>query len=214
MSNPPTPAHPALEDVLLRAYPGNRGAHPRQILYSALACFDESGLEPTTIDMIRERSGSSVGSIYHHFKSKEGIAAALFFAALDDQNALIAARLQAAHDIRASIEAMITSYMDWVTERPELARFLFQARSYVAKSPFAAELAERNKQRYLPIDKMLTQAAAAGALLALPRETYPSLLIGQAENYCRAWLSGRVKTAPKKLAPIFAAAAWRSIAAG
>jgi AcrR family transcriptional regulator len=36
----------------------------------------------TSIEMIRDKSESSVGAIYHHFKNKEGISCT-FFAALD-----------------------------------------------------------------------------------------------------------------------------------
>jgi len=50
-----------------------------QILLDALDCFLEQGIETTSIEMIRAKSESSVGAIYHHFKNKEGIVAALFF---------------------------------------------------------------------------------------------------------------------------------------
>ena len=46
------------------------------ILEAALAAFLQKGVLATTIDDVRERSGASVGSIYHHYGSKEGIAAA------------------------------------------------------------------------------------------------------------------------------------------
>ena len=51
---------------------------PQAILAAALDCFNQYGIEGTTIDMIRQQSNASVGSIYHHFGSKEDIAAALF----------------------------------------------------------------------------------------------------------------------------------------
>ena len=49
----------------------------RTILAAALACFAEHGYEATTLGQIRERSGASVGSIYHLFASKEEIAGAV-----------------------------------------------------------------------------------------------------------------------------------------
>lgn len=44
------------------------------ILKAALGCFIGQGVEATTIDDIRRASGSSIGSLYHHFGNKEGIA--------------------------------------------------------------------------------------------------------------------------------------------
>ncbi|MFY1373430.1 TetR/AcrR family transcriptional regulator, partial [Acinetobacter baumannii] len=76
------------QNLLERLYPGRRAALKRQILLDALDCFLEQGIETTSIEMIRAKSESSVGAIYHHFKNKEGIVAALFFSALDDQTAL------------------------------------------------------------------------------------------------------------------------------
>ncbi len=47
-----------------------------QILAAALGAFAEKGFAAATIEDVRERSGASTGSIYHHFGDKEGLAAA------------------------------------------------------------------------------------------------------------------------------------------
>ena len=57
----------------------------RDILQAALELFVRSGVGATTVDDIRERSGASVGSLYHHFPGgKEAIAAALYLDTLAD----------------------------------------------------------------------------------------------------------------------------------
>ena len=200
------------ESVFERAIPGLRKANKRHILDCALACFDELGLEATTIDVIRQRSQSSIGTIYHHFGNMEGLVAAIFLAALDDLQAHIGPAMEAAPDLRGAIEAMVRSYLAWVTEQPTLARFMFQARSLVASGEHKSELETRNKQRYGALIKRLAEAMENGVIRPLPKETYASLLIGQSENYCRAWLSGRVKGAPAEQAEVFAQAAWRAVA--
>jgi AcrR family transcriptional regulator len=192
--------------------PGARKAHKREILSCALACFNEMGIEATTIEAIRAKASSSVGSIYHHFGNKEGLVAALCFAALDDQLQLIKRHIESVTTPREAIAVLIKSYMAWVAEKPELARFLSQARNAVANGPFAKDLAARNKQRYGDLHKWLAKGIQDGDILELPKETYASLLIGPAENFCRAWLSGRVKQSPVACAEVFADAAWRSIA--
>jgi AcrR family transcriptional regulator len=198
-------------DLFERLEPGPRKAHKRLILNCALACFNELGIQATTIETIRERSNSSIGSIYHHFGNKDGLIAALFFAALDDQLALATTRIQNAASAKEAIEALVQTYLEWVTQQPGLARFLSQARAAIANGPFGGELVERNKRRYGEILKWLEKGVKDGSVRPLPRETYASLIIGQSDNYCRAWLSGRVKTKPSDFVKVFAEAAWRSV---
>ena len=209
LSSPGLPA----ADLFDRVEPGARKQSKRQILRSALACFDEFGVDATPIDTIREHAGSSIGSIYHHFGNKDGLIAALYLAALDDQLALMLPAMTEAKTPKQAIAALVQAYLAWVTEQPELARFLFQVRHSVATGPRRDELTERNQRRYQALLGWLKQGVKDGTIRALPTETYASLLIGQAENYCKAWLSGRVKGRPLDHAETFTEAAWRSVGA-
>ncbi|MFT3857995.1 MAG: TetR/AcrR family transcriptional regulator [Aquabacterium sp.] len=199
--------------VLERAYPGARAQLKRRILKGALACFNEHGIEATTIELILARCEASVGNLYHHFGSKEGLVAALFFCALDDQAALLDAELARAKTPREGVAALVHSYVDWVTAQPELARFLFQARSAVSKGPHASELQQRNRERGRHVTAWFAAENRVGALKDLPRELLLSLIVGAPENYSRAWLAGRVKTAPAQYRDVLADAVWASVAA-
>lgn len=198
--------------VLERAYPGARAQLKRRILLGALACFNEHGIEPTTIEMLKERCNTSVGNLYHHFGSKEGLVAALFFSAMEDQGMLVDEGLAQATAARDGVAALVFSYVDWVTAQPELARYLFQARSAVAKGPHGRDLQQRNRVRNKAVLAWFAQPAVLGALREWPPELFPSLIIGQAENYCRAWLAGRVKASPAQYREMLAEAAWCSVA--
>ncbi|MFZ5528988.1 MAG: TetR/AcrR family transcriptional regulator [Pseudomonadota bacterium] len=198
--------------VLERAYPGARAQLKRRILGGALACFNEHGIEPTTIEMLKERCDASVGNLYHHFGSKEGLVAALFFAAMDDQAALREQGLSKAESLKDGVAALVYSYVDWVVAQPELARYVFQARSAVAKGPHGTELQQRNRQVGKALMAWFTQPERVAQLREWPAELFPSLIIGQAENYCRAWLSGRVKSSPVQYREMLAEAAWSSVA--
>lgn len=198
-------------DFFERVEPGPRKAHKRLILNCALACFNELGIQATTIETIRERANSSIGSIYHHFGNKDGLIAALYFAALDDQLAMTQPRMVAAKSAKEAVQALVQTYLEWVTQQAELARFLSNARTAVVEGPFGGDLVQRNKARYAGLLEWLERGVQDGSIRALPRETYASLLIGQSENYCRAWLSGRVKTTPTDYAAVFADAAWSAV---
>lgn len=199
-------------DAFERVLPGARKANKRHILRCALECFLQQGLEATTIDTIRNRSSASTGTIYHHFGNKEGLIAALFFTALDDHKALMWPDLNRATTPKTAIERLVESYMGWVTREPELARFMFLARASVAAGPYGETLTQRNREQYAFLHKWLAEGVKLGQIRQLPKETYAALMLGQSENYCRSWLSGRVPTPPDEHAAVFAEAAWRSLA--
>jgi AcrR family transcriptional regulator len=201
------------QSVLERSYPGRRALLKREILASSLGCFNDQGIEATTIEVIKAACSTSVGAIYHHFGNKDGLIAALFFCAQDDQTQLLNSYLSKAHTGQDGVYAMVFSYLDWVTSEPELARFQFQARSFVAKGPHAESLAERNKSRNKALMAWLSQPERKASLTRCPPELLPSLIIGQSESYCRAWLAGRVRTSPEAYRQALAAAAWGSIEA-
>lgn len=198
-------------NILENRFPGRRAALKREILEQALYCFNELGVEATTIDAIKARCDTSVGAIYHHFGNKEGILSALFFAALDDQRQHLEQELAGANSLREAVFCIIGSYLDWVVANPEWARFLYQARSPVAKGPFQEELKDRNIQNYRKLKDQLLGFSKGDVKIVQPFEILFSLIIGPAENYCRAWLSGRVKASPQEYRGEFAESAWRSL---
>ena len=108
---------------------GHAGSRDRRasILSAALACFNETGIEATTIEAIRERAGCSIGSLYHHFKSKEGLASRLFVDGIADLNAGLIVRLEACDGPEAGVRACVEHYAEWVDANTELARFLLHS---------------------------------------------------------------------------------------
>ncbi len=173
--------------------------------------FNVTGIEATTIEDIRSECGASVGAIYHHFQSKEGLVAALFYAALDDQERLRDEYLSEAVTVEAGVIALVHSYVDWVDEQPGWAQFVLQARSVVSTGALKDELALRNRQRNKKLFMWMTERGGASELAHIPTELLPSLIIGQSESYSRAWLSKRVENSPKRYRDLLARAAWDSI---
>ena len=58
-----------------------------RIIKTALSCFIEKGFAATGIGDICKKSDISVGSLYHHFKSKEQLAGAVYIEASRDNHA-------------------------------------------------------------------------------------------------------------------------------
>ena len=183
----------------------------QEILDAALACFTEHGIESTTIDMIRERSQASVGSMYHHFGSKESIAATLYVEALAEHHAYQQSLLEKARTVEDGVKAIACAYIDWVSANPEKARFVLYNRSVLANTGQADELKERTRRHYQEVIAWFQPHIARGTLKSLPPEIYASLIVGPAHDYARLWLSGRAKADIKEYREIFAEAAWNSV---
>jgi AcrR family transcriptional regulator len=182
------------------------------ILQAALACFQEVGIEATSIDMVRQRSQASVGSIYHHFGSKEGIVAALYFDALDAQTHSMGKALAKAKDARGGVRGLVLGYVDWVMADPDRARYLFEARALVAQGPQADLLKQRALARNAALLAWFQPYRDQGALVNVPCELMPALVLGPAQSYCRAWLhSPDGMSAPKRFRESLADAAWRAV---
>lgn len=198
-------------DLIERTFPGRRSDLKRTILRAALACFNEVGIEATNIETIRARCDTSVGAIYHHFGNKEGLVAALFFAALEDQATLRDRYLQDAHTAYSGVVGLVHSYVEWVHEQPDWARFVFQSRFAVSNGPFKDELIARNRQRNQQLKSWMSAPERKEHFSHLPAELILSLIIGAAESYSRAWLSAKVKKSPWEYRELLAEAAWNSI---
>lgn len=183
----------------------------QDILDAALACFNEGGIEATSVEAIRARSDASIGSIYHHFGDKLGIAAALYMSLLEEYQAYAQDILLHAQTAEEGVRAVVYAYIDWSAANKEKARFLLYNRAV------AVQHAKANSQAATP--RRFLNAALAwfephiadGSIKALPRECYPSLMIGAAQDYARLWLSGRVKPSLKAQREVFADAAWNAL---
>lgn len=196
--------------------PGPRNRR-QDILDAALACATTHGLDALSIEHLRAHCGASVGSIYHHFGNKEGVVAALFLDIFHAQSRSVQTQLDAAQDAESGVRALVTGYLDWVVAQPAQARFLFQARSPVAAGPHALDLALAAQHRQQALRTWFEPHRQAGALLDLPCELLPSLVMGPVQSYCRAWLAAPADPgalpSPDTYREELAAAAWRAVRA-
>lgn len=199
-------------ELLQRIYVGKRAELKRTILNEALDCFLKYGIETTNIDMIRARAETSVGAIYHHFKNKEGIVRTLYLSALQDQAQCREQALLHVQSLEEAIQAIVSSYIDWVVDFPDFARFLYMSAALVNRNDEDLELKHTNQLRNQEFMKRMQCFADTEKMKNIPPELLLSLMIGATESYCRAWLSHKVKTSPQNYKKVLANTAWNNIA--
>jgi AcrR family transcriptional regulator len=190
------------------APPSSRRA---EILAAALAAFIEHGVAGASIEDIRRRSGASVGSIYHHFGGKEGIARALYVEGLRDYQEGMLAALSHATTTQAGIEDTVKHHIAWISEHQDLARFLLLGRDAGVVAAAEAEIAELNRYFFHAVGEWVRPRVAAGELRALEPEVQTALWIGPSHDLARHWLAGRTRVSPTDVAPVLAGAAWISL---
>lgn len=188
-------------------------ARRRAILRAALACFAEDGIDRVTVEQLCTRAGCSVGSLYHHFGSKEGVAGALFLECIGDLNAGLIERLEACEDAEAGVRAVVEQYAEWVEAHPERARFLIHYRDIQFTEGDRRRLKHVQNEHFGAVFSWFAPFVRAGAMKALPPATYIPIISGPIEDYTRAWLSGRTDRPPAAVKDVFAEAAWAAVEA-
>ena len=190
-----------------------RRSRKDEILQAALACFTDFGVDATTIEMIRDRSGASIGSLYHHFGNKERIIGALYLAGTAEYAALLAEGFAQADSAEACVKVLVTSYVDWVVANPDWARFILHSRGRVEASEVGAELREVNRVNFRRILDALAVYRAQGLFKAMPVDCFTSVVIGPTHDFARHWLAGRTQTSLAECRELLAQVAWDSVRA-
>jgi AcrR family transcriptional regulator len=190
-----------------------RRSRKDEILQAALACFTDFGVDATTIEMIRDRSGASIGSLYHHFGNKERIIGALYLAGTAEYAALLAEGFAQADSAEACVKLLVTSYVDWVVVNPDWARFILHSRGRVEASEVGAELREVNRVNFRRILDALAVYRAQGLFKAMPVDCFTSVVIGPTHDFARHWLAGRTQTSLAECRELLAQVAWDSVRA-
>jgi AcrR family transcriptional regulator len=185
--------------------PRDATSRRQSILDAALACFTTAGYDQTTLADIRQGAGASTGSIYHHFGSKEQIAASLYLDAVrDTQRAGLEALLRTRTG-RTGIHALVHAYLDWVEAHPDHARFLLWMRHadfLVADEP---QLDALNAVVAQQTADWFAARITVGELPDIDPAIRRALVFGPCRHWASRWLAGESKLtvaqAKRQLAP-------------
>ncbi len=183
------------------------------LLAAGLAVFDRDGFEGATVAAIRTRARASNGSFFHFFGSKKELAGALFLEVLQRYHAAVLAAIDASSGAAEGIGRLIRAHLDWVVNNRREARYLFEiSRSEWTEDVRDAQRAQ-NSRLAEGIEAWRTPLIARGELLPMTPALFFSQIIGPAQIFCRAWLSGRDRADPRVQADILIACAIRALVA-
>jgi AcrR family transcriptional regulator len=183
------------------------------LLAAGLAVFDRDGFEGATVAAIRARARASNGSFFHFFGSKKELAGTLFLEVLQRYHAAVLAAIDTSSSAQEGIGRLIVAHLDWVMNNRREARFLFE----ISRSEWTEDLREaqraQNSRLAEGLERWRAPLIARGELLPMTSTLFFSQIIGPAQIFCRAWLSGRDRSDPRHQADILIACAIRALVA-
>jgi AcrR family transcriptional regulator len=183
------------------------------LLVAGLAVFDRDGFEGATVAAIRTRARASNGSFFHFFGSKKELAGTLFLEILARYHAAVMAAVSDPCNAQEGVARLIRAHLEWVVTSRREARYLFE----ISRSEWAEEIRGAQRAQNTRLAEAVQQWRAPlverGELLPMTAPLFFSQIIGPAQIFCRAWLSGRDRTDPREQADILIACAIRAVVA-
>lgn len=187
-------------------------ATAERLLAAALDVFDAAGQPGFTVNAVTAASGVSLGSLYHHFGSFDGLAAALYsrcMAALFDELIAVLGRARTA---RTGVRAIVVAYLRFTEDNPAAARFIHGSAYTGYLAARAEQVAAAKAPRMAAVAGWLRPRMAAGEIATLPEPLVEMLLIGPVAETARRWLAGVPGIDLGQAARVLPDRIWRSLA--
>jgi AcrR family transcriptional regulator len=186
----------------------------REILEAALDAVVDVGDTGSFIDEVCQRASVSVGTLYHHFGSKDQLIATLHYSVLNEYQRGAGAILAADPPAERGVKDTVEYHLKWLLRHPRPATFILQ-------QPFAgyrsaevpAELLDENAAFLTVVRSWLDRRMSAGDLRPMPFDLVVALLIGPVHHWVRAALfRGSPSAASVRLASVeIAEGAWQAL---
>jgi AcrR family transcriptional regulator len=187
-------------------------ARRRAIMDAALELFVENGMSTTTLEQILDRSGASVGSFYHHFKSKADVGTATYMDILVRYCDGFLAEVRAHTGAKEGIKAGVRYHFRWVRRNFKAAMYIVHLRESQVVRESSVQINGLLRKFFDQLGDWLRVEAEEKAVRSLTFDTYWALWQGPAEMFTRYWLVGpRDEMQLKRAEATLADAAWKSL---
>jgi len=184
-----------------------------RLLDAALQVYVTEGEQGFTVKAVTDRSKVSLGSLYHHFGSLDGLFEALALRWLSRLFDELASALTQAPNARAGVYAVVEAYLKFVREHEDAALLLHSPAADRRGMARGAELRDTQEARLAVFAEWVQSHVASGELAQLPPPLYESLVLGPVVGTARRWLSGIRDIELDEAARVLPERIWRSVSA-
>lgn len=186
-----------------------------RILDASLELFVDQGYFNTNVPDISRASKCSVGSIYHHFRNKEEIAADLYSLGIQQFRSAVSEAIasNSSSEPEDIVKGIVIAFLSFAQSHQRLARYLWLARhseflSVGVRKPTVVAFDPMGRQ----LAKVIKNGIRSGAIPDIKAEIFWSIVFGIPLSYVRDWLEGYTHNTPTEVAPILANACWAALA--
>ncbi|MER6165641.1 TetR/AcrR family transcriptional regulator [Streptomyces violaceorubidus] len=183
------------------------------LLDAALRLYTESGEPGVTVTAVTRTSGVSLGSLYHHFGSLDGLLTALterWTGRLLEQSVTA---LTSAETAREGIGAVVGAYLAFVRDHPGAALLVHSPRADRRLMARGQETRDAQEPSVSAMSRWIRPRVEAGEVAPLPMPLLETLLLGPVVAVARRHLSGVRDVDLDEAARLLPERIWRSISA-
>jgi AcrR family transcriptional regulator len=184
-----------------------------RLLDTSLAIFARSRTTGYTVHAVVAESGISLGSLYHHFGSMDGLSAALYGRSMGALLDFIGDAMEGHRAPRALIVAIARAYLDFTERERAVATFIHGVPFERFLPEHLAEIAAAKAPRLERIAAALRPHVLSGVLVALPEPLLETLIIGPVAEIARRWLAGAPGIELDEARHLVPERIWRSVRA-
>jgi AcrR family transcriptional regulator len=183
----------------------------RRLLDAALRTYGRGGPAGFTMTAVIEDSGVSVGSLYHHFGSFDGLAATMYAECMDDLLTALVTALGRTRTARTGIRAAVTAYLDWAAANRTRAHVIHASAYAAFLPPHADRLAAAKAIRLAAITDWVAPYVAAGQIVEVPGQLLEMLVIGPPAETTRRWLAAPAAVDLDQARRVLPERVWQSV---
>ena len=181
------------------------------LLDTALRLYAEKGEQGLTVSTITRASGVSLGSLYHHFGSLDGLIDTLTLRWLGRLLGDVVTALQRSRTARSGIDALVRAYLDFIREHRAAALLVHSPRADQRGMANGQELRETQEAPVSAFALWAQSHIDSGELAPLPMPLLETLVLGPVVGLARRRLSGIDDIDLDEAAGILAERIWLSV---
>jgi AcrR family transcriptional regulator len=163
-----------------------------EILDAAVKIFAAKGFHNASVAEIAAASGFAIGTLYHFFKSKEQLFAAMLTEKLGMMYTGIRMAVEEEADIFRKIELLVDSHFKYVEDNAEFCS-IFVRGDHLSLSEGSAELSKRMRSDYALhvsfIEELMRDGIRTGILKKIDPPLMAAALMGIINSYVSKWLA-------------------------
>ncbi|MEU3738012.1 TetR/AcrR family transcriptional regulator [Streptomyces sp. NPDC032198] len=182
-----------------------------RLLSAALEVYATSGRPGFTVNAVTAAGGVSLGSLYHHFGSIDGLAAALYTRCVEQLFDEMIAALGPARTARGGVRALVTAYLRFTREHPDAALFLHASAHSGYLAAHADQIRGAKADKLAVIAEWMLPRVAAGEIAPLPAPVIEVLVMGPVTEAAHRWLASTYDMDLDEAARFLPDRIWRSL---